>query len=83
MKHKRSVAAALAVWGLALLLAGCSGWSYQPPMRGNESLALYNLRKLREATPATPTSFTQALTSDYASVAGSLQDELHDWADTD
>ena len=83
MKHKRSVAAALAAWGLALLLAGCSGWSYEPPMRGNESVALFNLHRLRGSVPATPTSFTQGLTADYASFAGSLQDEIHDWADTD
>jgi OOP family OmpA-OmpF porin len=75
--------AGLAGWGLALLLAGCSGWSYQPPMRGNEDFALYNLSNLRDVAPQNPTGFTQALTKEYAVFAGTLQDELKDWADTD
>jgi OOP family OmpA-OmpF porin len=83
MKNHRGIAAGLAIWGLALLLAGCSSWSFQPPMRGNESFGPYNLGKLRAAAPATPTTFTQGLTSDYAGLAGSLHDELKDWADTD
>jgi OmpA-OmpF porin, OOP family len=83
MTSQRSIAGSLASWGLALLLAGCSGWSFQPPMRGNQDFALYNLARLREAAPQTPTGFNQALTKEYAAFAGSLQDELKDWADTD
>ena len=83
MKQQRRTAAGLVLWGLALLLAGCSGWSYQPPMRGNVSFAPYNLGKLRAAVPASPTTFTQGLTSDYAGLAGSLHDEIKDWADAD
>lgn len=83
MKHHRSIAGGLAIWGLALLLAGCSGWSFQPPMRGNVSFAPYNLGKLRAAAPAKPATFTEGLTSDYAGLAGSLEDEIKDWADAD
>ena len=83
MKQQRRTAAGLVLWGLALLLAGCSNWSYQPPMRGNVSFAPYNLGKLREAAPASPTTFTQGLTSDYAGLAGSLEGDLKDWADAD
>lgn len=83
MKKQRRFAAGLALWGLVLLLAGCSSWSFQPPMRGNVSFAPYNLGKLRAAVPATPGTFTQGLTSDYAGLAGSLHDELGDWADAD
>jgi OmpA-OmpF porin, OOP family len=83
MKHQKSLAGALAILGVALLLAGCSSWSYEPPMRGNVSFAPYNLGKLRAAVPAKPASFTDGLTSDYAGLSGSLQDELHDWADAD
>jgi OOP family OmpA-OmpF porin len=73
----------MAVWGLALLLAGCSGWSFQPAMRGNQDFALHNLSKVRQAAPQNPTNFNQALTKEYAAFAGMLQDELKDWADTD
>jgi OOP family OmpA-OmpF porin len=82
INHGR-LAGGLAAWGLALLLAGCGGWSYQPPMRGNEDFALHNLSNLREAAPQNPTGFTQALTKEYTAFAGTLQDELKDWADTD
>lgn len=83
MKNHRGIAGSLATWGAVLLLAGCSCWSFQPPMRGNVSFAPYNLGKLRAAAPAKPTSFTEGLTSDYASFAGSLHDNLNDWADAD
>jgi len=83
MKQERRTAAGLVLWGLVLLLAGCSGWSYQPPMRGNVSMAPHNVGKLRAAAPASPTTFTQGLTSDYAGLAGSLHDEIKDWADAD
>jgi OOP family OmpA-OmpF porin len=82
-QNRRGVAGGFAVWGLALLLAGCSGWSAQPPMRGNMDFAAYNVRHLQAAVPATPTTFTQALTSDYSGLATALQDNLHDWADAD
>ena len=83
MKHLKSLAGAVAIWGVALLLAGCSSWSFDPPMRGNVSFAPHNLSELREAAPAKPASFTEALAADYAGLAGSLQDEIHDWADAD
>jgi OmpA-OmpF porin, OOP family len=82
-QNRKGIAGHFVAWGLALLIAGCSSWSFQPPMRGNPSFAPYNLGKLRAAVPASPASFTQGLTSDYASFASSLQDELHDWADAD
>jgi OmpA-OmpF porin, OOP family len=82
ISHGR-VIRSLPAWGLALLLAGCSGWSYQPPMRGNVDVALFNLSKVREAAPQSPTGFTQALTKEYATFAGTLQDDLKDFADTD
>lgn len=83
MKTHGSFAAGVVALGSALLLAGCSGWSYQPPMRGNVSFAPYNLSQLRAAAPQNPTTFSQALTADYASFAGALHDEHHDWADAD
>jgi OOP family OmpA-OmpF porin len=83
MKNHESVVRVLAFGALAVILAGCSGWSFQPPMRGNVSFAPHNVAAVRAAAPATPTTFNQALTSDYAGLAGSLHDELRDWADAD
>ena len=79
--HGRAVAGLSA--GLTLLLAGCTNWSFQPPMRGNESFGPHTLARVREAAPQNPTTFNQALTADYAGFAGSLHDEIKDWADTD
>jgi OmpA-OmpF porin, OOP family len=73
----------IAFCGLSALLVACSSWSFQPPMRGNASFGPSNLAALREAAPASPSSFTQALTKEYAALAGSLHDEFKDWADTD
>ena len=83
MKNHGSVARVLAFWGLALILASCSSWSFQPPMRGNVSFAPHNVAAVRAAAPANPTTFNEALTRDYAGLAGSLHDELRDWADAD
>jgi OmpA-OmpF porin, OOP family len=83
MRKQRRFAAGLALWGLVVLVTGCSSWSFDPPMRGNVDFAAYNVGKVRAAVPATPGTFTQALTSDYAGLAGSLEDELKDWADAD
>ena len=73
----------LALCGAVVLLAGCSSWSFQPPMRGNPSFASFNLSSLRDQTSQSPTSFTQALATNYAALASSLNDEQHDFADTD
>ena len=52
-------------------------------MRGNTSFASFNLSKLREHSAQSPTSFTDALATNYAQLASSLYDEQHDFADTD
>jgi OmpA-OmpF porin, OOP family len=73
----------LALCGALALLAGCSSWSFQPPMRGNPSFASFNLSNLREHASQSPTSFSQALATNYAALASSLYDEQHDFVDTD
>jgi hypothetical protein len=73
----------LALCGALALLAGCSSWSSQPPMRGNPSFAGFNLSNLREHASQSPTSFTQALATNYAALASSLYDDQHDFVDTD
>ncbi|HZB90386.1 MAG TPA: OmpA family protein [Stellaceae bacterium] len=52
-------------------------------MRGNPSFAPHNVAALRAAVPATPTTFTQGLTSDYSGLSSSLEYDLNDWADAD
>jgi OmpA-OmpF porin, OOP family len=83
MKIHKRVAGTFAALAVAVVLSGCSGWSYDPPLRGNASLARYNLSTLRGLAPGSPTDFNQGLIADYAGLAGSLQDELKDWADAD
>jgi OOP family OmpA-OmpF porin len=65
------------------LVAGCSSWSFAPPMRGNPSFAGYNLGELRKESPASPSTFNQALVADYAELGTSLHDQQHDFADAD
>jgi OOP family OmpA-OmpF porin len=69
--------------GLGLLLAGCSNWSYSPPVTGNPVTQGVNLSGVRAEVAPAPQNFNQALTSDYASFATSLQQEQHDWKDVD
>lgn len=83
MKTHGGKAGGLTILGVALALAGCSCWSFQPPMRGNADFAPYNVAKLRAAVPASPADFNQGLISDYGGLAGSLHDELNDYADAD
>src|SRR5579883_1143249 len=82
-KQGISLAGGLAVMGAGLLLAGCSNWSYQPAMRGNPVMASHNVAEAETKAPKTPSDFPQALASDYASYATSLQGELKDYADAD
>jgi OmpA-OmpF porin, OOP family len=83
MRHDGCVTAGWALCSLGLLLAGCSGWSYNPPIPGNPITERGNLAAVREATPQSPTDFKGSLTSDYASLAAALDTEQHDWNDAD
>jgi OOP family OmpA-OmpF porin len=67
---------------LGVIAAGCSGWSYDPPMRGHAPTEGLNLSAVREAAPQAPEGFNRDLASDYASLAGTLQQE-HQWDDVD
>jgi OOP family OmpA-OmpF porin len=83
MTTRRLIAGALPACGVALLVAGCSGWGYDPPVPGEAVTHGYNLAALRSAAPTAPQTFDQALTRDYASFASSLQDDQGDWKDVD
>jgi OOP family OmpA-OmpF porin len=65
----------LAGCGLGLLLAGCSGWTYNPPTPGNPMSESHNLSAVRAAAPQSPTTFNQALASDYADYANTLHQD--------
>jgi OOP family OmpA-OmpF porin len=82
-KHDERQMGALTAAGLALLLAGCSGWSFDPPLRGNPNVERFNVPRVQAAAPASPTTFAQALTTDYAGFAVALRDDHKDWADAD
>jgi OmpA-OmpF porin, OOP family len=79
---ERRIATGLTACGLGLLLAGCSSWSYSPPMTGNPVTEPLNLSGVRAQVPPSPQNFNQALTSDYASFATALH-EQQDWNDAD
>jgi OOP family OmpA-OmpF porin len=83
MKHDRNISAGWTACGLGLLLAGCSTWSYSPPITGNPITEGGNLAAVREAAPQTPSDFNQALTADYAGLATKLDQDQHDWNDAD
>jgi len=75
MTNYRSYVGGLAGCGLGLLLAGCSGWSYNPPTPGNPISESRNLSAVRAAAPQSPTTFNQALASDYADYANTLHQD--------
>jgi OOP family OmpA-OmpF porin len=82
MMHGSS-AAGLTICGLGLLLAGCSGWSYDPPVPGDAVTESRNLSAVRAEAPQSPANFNQALTSGYANLATSLEQDHEDWKDVD
>ena len=83
MKHRKT-SLVLALLCAALALAGCSGWSSSPPMRGNPLVEPLNLPAVQSrAQQGGGQGFTQALTTEYAGLATDLSTKDHDWADAD
>ena len=72
MTYYRSFVGGVAVCGLGLILAGCSGWTYNPVTPGNPISEGMNLSAVRAAAPQSPATFDQALASDYADYAHPL-----------
>lgn len=63
----------LVLLAAGLLIAGCAGWSYSPPLRGNFYSYHINLPAAQETAPsASASAFNQALARDYADFAGVL-----------
>lgn len=73
----------LAMLGSGLLLAGCSGFSSTPPMRGNPVLMPLNLPAVQSSAPKDGATFPAALADEYAKFATDLSQQKHDWADSD
>jgi OOP family OmpA-OmpF porin len=64
------------------LLAGCSGWSYDPPMRGNLVSEELNFETVQKVADATPAGFNRDLAEGYAGLAASLRKE-EAWGNVD
>ncbi len=82
MTNYTSFVGGLAGCGLGLLLAGCSGWTYNPPTPGNPISERQNLSAVRAAAPQSPATFDQALASDYADYANTLRQD-NNYVDVD
>jgi OmpA-OmpF porin, OOP family len=86
MSHK-NFAKISVVLGGTVLLAGCSGWSYSPPMHGNYPSQGANNAKVDAGAPPAGGNFGQELSRDYAGFADTLAHSGHsspgDWADVD
>jgi outer membrane protein OmpA-like peptidoglycan-associated protein len=68
--------------GGTLLLAGCAGWSYSPPIHGNYPSQGVNHAKLSAEAPPAGGAFIQELTHDYAGLVDMLG-RIGDWGDVD
>jgi|SRR5215469_1144277 len=69
---------------VGLLIAGCDGWSYSPPLRGNYYSYHMTLPDAQSAAPSASASpFNQALARNYADYAGNLLNRKGDYEDSD
>jgi len=74
----------LVLLAAGLLIAGCDGWSYSPPLRGNFYSYHITLPEAQSTPPSASASpFNQALAHDYADFAGTLINREGDREDAD
>jgi OOP family OmpA-OmpF porin len=71
MVRRSAFLSVLALTG-GTLLAGCSNWSYSPPMHGNYPTDNANHSKLAAAAPQAGGNFVQELSHDYAGLVDML-----------
>ena len=71
MKNRSLLTASVALL-TAAALAGCSTWTTQPGFHGNPLTEHFNLAAVTAAAPQNPGNFTGSLTSEYATLAASL-----------
>lgn len=81
--HARNFTATVVALLMAAALAGCSGWSFSPPMRGNPVVQPLNLPAAQSHEAAGAANFNQALAGEYGGLATQLSQQQHDWADSD
>ena len=82
MKNFNTIGRYLVLLAAGLLIAGCSGWSYSPPLRGNFYSYHVTLPDAQSTTPG-GSPFNQALGHDYADFAGELINREGDREDSD
>lgn len=86
MRHRNVVKMSVALSGV-VILAGCSGWSYNPPIHGNFMTEPLNQPKVDAGAPPTGGNFIQETAHDYAGLADALTHEgsvyAGDWVDVD
>jgi OmpA-OmpF porin, OOP family len=81
MRTRDIIVAGAALIG-AGFLAGCSNWSYDPPMRGNVLTEENNFQAVRQTAVTTPAGFNRDLATGYAALADTLRKERQ-WGDVD
>jgi OOP family OmpA-OmpF porin len=83
----RTFLSAVALLAGGVLLAGCSNWSYAPPMHGNFMTERYNIPRVEAGRPPEGGNFIQETAHDYAGLADYLahHGEIYqgDWVDVD
>jgi OOP family OmpA-OmpF porin len=72
MACRSAFSSALALIGGTILLAGCSNWSFSPPIHGNYPTDFLNHDKVTAAAPAAGGNFVQESAHDYAGLVDML-----------
>jgi len=72
MDHRRTFLSAVAFVAGGFLLAGCSNWSYAPPMHGNFMTSGVNHSRVDAGSPPAGGNFIQETAHDYAGLADYL-----------
>jgi len=82
MSRQHTFLSLIAVTAGSIALAGCSGWSYNPPILGNFMTEPLNAPKVQAAAPPAGGNFVQETAHDYAGLSAMLR-RLGDWTDVD
>ena len=86
MSHRNLVKISIVLGG-TVLLAGCSDWSYAPPMHGNFMTEPMNHPQVDAGAPPAGGNFVQETAHDYAGLADYLANHgafyRGDWVDVD
>ncbi len=87
MAFRNAFLSGLALVGGAALLAGCSAWTFQPPIHGDVNSERINLSRDEASRPADAGNFAQELAYHYAGFTDLLTHSGHtspgDWVDVD